>query len=240
MVADRSGTARMAGGLYLLVIMTGVFVMLYAPSRLYVPGDAAATAARILAREGLFRAQQAVALVSELLFVALALLLHRLLADVDRAHAALMVGIVLLTAPLAFLSVAFGAGTLGLLRGAEALAAFEPRQREALALLLLQVEQEGLPVTTLLWGAWLLPLGHLVRRSGFLPPLLGAWLVVNGLAYAAMGAAGLLFAQGLQTVSVFARPLLLGELVFALWLVTRGVRTHPLPSAGAVSRGGRP
>jgi hypothetical protein len=240
MVTNRSGTARLAGGLYLSVIVTGMFVMFYAPARLYVPGDTPATAARILAHEGLFRAQQAVALVSELLFIALALVLHRLLVDVDRRHAKLMVGIVLLTAPLAFLSVAFGAGTLGLLRDAEVLAAFEPRQRDALALLLLQVEQDGLPVTILLWGAWLPPLGQLVRRSGFLPSLLGAWLIVNGLAYAAIGVAGLLFAQGQQAVSFFARPLLLGELVFALWLVTRGVRPPPLHVPGAIAGGARP
>lgn len=49
-------TARIAGGLYLIVAICGVFSLMYIPSTLIVWGDAAATAGKITASETLFRA----------------------------------------------------------------------------------------------------------------------------------------------------------------------------------------
>jgi len=47
--------ARLAGGFYLINILTGVFAIIFVRSALLVPGDAAATAANILAHETRFR-----------------------------------------------------------------------------------------------------------------------------------------------------------------------------------------
>jgi hypothetical protein len=60
-------TARLAGFLYLLVVLLGPFVLIYVPGKLYVPGDAAATAGNILAHESLFRAHMVVGLLTELI-----------------------------------------------------------------------------------------------------------------------------------------------------------------------------
>ncbi len=76
-------TARIAGLLYLSVVLTGPFVLLYVPGKLFVPGDATATASNILAHESLFRAYIVVGLVSELLFVSVVLALYRLLKGVN-------------------------------------------------------------------------------------------------------------------------------------------------------------
>src|ERR1700685_3196333 len=47
--------ARIAGGLYLIVIAGGIFAELFVRGRLVVPGDAAATAHNIMAHEFLYR-----------------------------------------------------------------------------------------------------------------------------------------------------------------------------------------
>jgi hypothetical protein len=48
-------TARLAGLLILLIAVLAPFSILYLPSTLIVPGDAAATASNVMASEGLFR-----------------------------------------------------------------------------------------------------------------------------------------------------------------------------------------
>ena len=53
-MAPSQKTARVAGLLYLLVVASGFFHLLYVPSRLLVPGNAAATVGHLLAGETLF------------------------------------------------------------------------------------------------------------------------------------------------------------------------------------------
>src|SRR5215813_7546224 len=89
-------TARLAGLLYLLVVLIGPFVLIYAPRKLFVPGDATATASNILAHESLFRAKIVLGLVGELLFISVVLTLYRLLERVSRQLAAIMVILVLI------------------------------------------------------------------------------------------------------------------------------------------------
>ena len=217
--------ARIAGLLYLVVVLAGPFVLLYVPGKLFVAGDASATARNILAHESLFRAHIVVGLVSELFFIATALALYRLLRGVHAELAVLMAILILLDAPLAFLGSANEAAALALLRGGDFLRAFDGPQRDALALLLLEFDRKGVLVSEVFWGLWLLPLGALVYRSRFLPRFIGAWLLVNGLAYLAMSASGLLLPAYVETVSTAVTPLLFGEVALMLWLLIVGVRS---------------
>jgi hypothetical protein len=223
--------ARVAGVLYLLVVLTGPFVLIYVPGKLFVSGDATATASNILAHESLFRAYTVVEVVSELLFVLTVLALYRLLKGVGQQLASLMAILVLIDAPLAFLGVANHVATLTFLRGADFLAVFNEPQRNALAMLFINLDKQGVFVSEIFWGLWLLPLGMLVYRSGFLPRLLGGWLIVNGVAYVAMSITGQLVPQYLKTVTTIATPILFGEAVFMLWLLIVGARVRASAAA---------
>jgi len=216
--------ARVAGFLYVMVALTGMFVLLYAPGRLFVPGDATATADRILSHQSLYRSWTVMELVSELTFVAAVLVLYRLLRRVHPVHAAAMVLLALLSAPLALLSVSYHVATLALLRSGELLKVFDKPARDALALLLLNMDNLGTPVVEVFWGLWLIPLGLLVFRAQFLPRILGVWLLLNGLAYVALSLMGLLAPQAAEASMKLATPLLLGEPAFALWLLAAGAR----------------
>lgn len=48
-------TARIAGLLYLILIITGIYGIMYIPSQIIVAGDTVATANNILSNELLFR-----------------------------------------------------------------------------------------------------------------------------------------------------------------------------------------
>lgn len=225
--------ARIAGLLYLSLVLTGPFILLYVPAKLFVAGDAGATAANILAHQSLFRAWIAVSVVSELAFVATVLALYRLLARAGTTLAAIMVILVVLSAPAAFLGIANDVATLSILRGGEFLSAFSAAQRSALATLLITFEQRGMIISEVFWGLWLLPLGVLVIRSGFIPRFIGAWLLVNGVTYVAISATGLWAPDYWRPVSSYATPLLLGEVALMVWLVAVGARPARLSIAHA-------
>jgi hypothetical protein len=216
--------ARLTGLLYLVVVLAGPFVLLYVPGKLFVRGDAAATAVRILEHETLFRTSIVVGAVSQLFFVAAALALYRLLRSVQAEVAAAMAILILIPAPLAVAGTANEIATLALLEGGDFLAAFEPAQRQALALLLLEFDRLGVYAAELYWGLWLLPLGWLVGRSRFLPKAIGFWLAGNGVAYVAIAASGMVAPQRAAAVMTYATPLLFGEVALTLWLLIFGVR----------------
>jgi hypothetical protein len=229
-------TARLAGVLYLLVVVIGPFLLIFIPGKLFVPGDATATASNLLAHQSLFRAFIVLGIVGELLFVAVVLVLYRLLKGVNRQLAIVMVILVLIDAPLAFLSVANQVATLTFLRGADFLAVFDQPQRDALSTLLINFDRQGVLVSEVFWGLWLLPLGLLVYRSGFLPRLLGVWLFVNGLTYLVLSATGLLLPEHYKVAFTIATPVLLGEVAFMLWLLIVGARVRPSAVAALESR----
>ena len=217
-------TARLAGLLYLLVTVTGVFNLIYVPGKVLVFGDAARTAENILAHQGLFRADMAVSVISLTLFIAVVLVLHHLFSELGRHLALAMVVLVLVSAPLGFVSVANQMAALVCVRGADFLAAFDPSQRNALAMLFLDLNRHVTLISEVFWGLWLLPLGLLAWRSTFLPRLIAAWLIVNGMTYVAVAFTGMLSPAHLATVSTMAMPLLFGEVALMLWLLVVGTR----------------
>lgn len=222
--------AHIAGVLYLLVVLIGPFVLIYVPGKLYVPGDATATATNILAHESLFRAHIVAGLVGELLFISVVLALFRLLKGVNRELAGLMVILILVDAPLAFLSVANEAATLTFLRDPEILAVFDKPQRDAVATLLINFDRLGVYISEMFWGLWLFPLGLLVHRSGFLPRSLGVWLLINGVAYVALSLMGVLTPPIYDLAFKIATPFLFGEVALMLWLLIVGARVKPAPA----------
>lgn len=217
-------TARLAGWCYLVVVLAGPFTLLYVPGRIVVAGDPSATIANLRDHESLFVAGILVGLVSELAFVAAIVLLHRLLAPVDRMLALAMVIAIGLVIPLSIAGAAHEAATLALVRNAQMLSAFTGAQRDALVAFMLLVDQKGTLIAQVFWGLWLLPLGSLVHRSGFLPRPIGVWLVLNGLAYVALSVVGLLAPERHAAAFAWATPILFGEVALTLWLIARGVR----------------
>ena len=141
--------ARVAGLLYTLMVLTGPFVVIYVPGRLFVPGNPAETAANIFANQSLFRAFILVGLFSEMCFIATVLALYRLLKDKGRELATVMVILVLVEAPMAFRGVTNQVATLSFVQSPELLAVFDQAQRNVLATFMITIEGQGSPVSQL-------------------------------------------------------------------------------------------
>jgi hypothetical protein len=231
-------TARVAGLLYLLLGITGFFSLMYVPSKLIVRGNAAATASNILASESLFRLGAVSNLIAATIFIFVAQALYHLFKGVNRHHASLMVILVLVQVPLTFLNELNQIAALLLLRGADFLSVFDKPQRDALAMLFLNLHGQGIIVSQVFWGLWLFPFGVLVFRSGFLPRVLGLWLMLNCFAYLAMSFSAVLLPQYYDMVFRIASPFLLGEMAIMLWLLIMGARPQPLEAAASSSAAG--
>ncbi len=224
-MSSNRNPGRVAGFLYLILTVFAPFRLIYIPSKLFVHGDATATASNIAAHEFLFRLGILSDLLCGTVLIFLVLALYRLLKGVDRNLAVLMVilgGV--LPAAIDFLNVLNDAAALMLVRGADFLSVFEKPQRDALGMLFLRLHHQEILAAEILWGLWLFPLAILVYRSRFLPRFLGVWLIINGFAYVTISFTGLLLPHYEDMVSNYAFPALLGEMAFMLWLVIRGAR----------------
>src|SRR5205809_4306491 len=224
-------TARIAGAIYLSMVVTGPFSLIYVPSNLIVRGNAAATADNILAHETMFRLSIMADLVGQVIFICLAIALYRLLSGVNKTWAGLMVAFVLVSAAVGFLNTLNNIAALTLFRGADFLAVFDKPQRDALAYLFVRLHSQGLLINEIFWGLWLLPFGLLVFRSGFLPRLLGIWLMINCFGYVALSMTALFFPPYYETAFKFAQPVLFGELAIMLWLLIKGAKVPTAPSS---------
>jgi hypothetical protein len=213
------------------MVLTAPFSLIYVPSKLIVHGNAAATADNILAHETMFRLSTLGELVGQVIFICLGFALYRLLRDVNRTWAWLMVGFVLVSAGVGFLNALNNIAALILFRGGEFLTVFEKPQRDALAMLFLRLHSNGYFINEIFWGLWLFPFGLLVFRSGFLPRVLGVWLMINCFGYLVLSVTALFFSDYYEAAFRLAQPVLFGELAIMLWLLIKGAKvTSPAPA----------
>ena len=221
---------RIAGLLYVLASIVGIFGLLYVPSKLIVDGNAVETAHNIAASETLFRLGIAAHLIGEALFVFVALALYDLFKVVNHRNALCMLTLILVAIPIAFLNELNAIAALVLVHQADFLSLFDQPQRDALAMLFLNVHGYGFDVAGIFWGLWLFPLGLLVYRSGFLPRILGVALMVNCFAFLISSLTSLVLPHYEALVHGWMRPFHFGEQAFMLWLLIMGAKPRPLAS----------
>jgi uncharacterized protein DUF4386 len=215
---------RFAGVLYVLTSIVGFFAMGYVPRMLIVDGNATATASNIAAHETLFRFGIAGELIGQVGFIFVALALYDLLKGINRRQATLMATLIVLSIPIAFLNELNAIAALVLVRGADFLSVLQKPQRDALAMLFINLHGHGFDVAEMFWGLWLFPLALLVYRSRFLPRFLGIWLAIAGCAWVILSLTGVLLPQYQDKVYTDSQPAFFGEIAFMLWLVIKGAK----------------
>lgn len=230
-----SRNARIAGLVYILASAVGIVRLLYVPAKLFVHGDAAATAANIAAHETLFRIGIVSNVIGGVIWLFVPFALYRLLKDVDRTLAILMVilgGV--MQVPMYLVNAATDAAALTFVRGAGYLDVFTRPQRDAFARLFLDVHHQ-LDLANMIWaGLWLLPFGLLVYKSRFLPRILGVWLMLACIPYVAICVCGFLWPGSEEKIFNYGQLLMISEVVTMLWLAVVGAKTFT-PVAGSVA-----
>lgn len=222
-------SGRLAGALYLIVVLTGIFTLAYVPSRIPLSGTPADTLDAVRASAPLFRMGIAAFLVMQVSFLLLPLTLFPLLRPAGLAAATMMVALVAVSVPVALVSLSARLDLLSLIADARYATVTTTQQLHSDALLAVNRYYNGLMVARLFWGCWLLPLGYLALTSGLLPRILGALLILGGLGYIVDVFGDLLMPgyAGTLLPRVVTRPAALGEIGTCLWLLVMGIRPAP-------------
>lgn len=168
----------MAGLFYLVYIVTTALASAVR-SNLIVYGDAAATANNIMRSQLLFRTGFVTELVSVLFFLLAAWALFVLLRPVNKSLALLFLLLNLGGVIVESVNMLNLFAPLQLLGGAAYLNVFQPGQLQALAMSYLNSYSNGFMIAQIFYGAWLLPLGYLVFKSGYVPRVLGVLLMID-------------------------------------------------------------
>jgi Domain of unknown function (DUF4386) len=228
-LVDRSAAvrqARIAGLLYLVMAVFGGFAQIVR-LRVYVPGDAATTAANLVSNATLVRLSFVADLLQTLVWLCLAMVLYRMFQHAGKAIARAMVIFVVVSVGIASLNMVNQLGALLVATTPAYATALGNDGSDALALLLMDLHHYGYLIAQLSW-VWLFALGLLGYRSGLFPRPLAIVLMLSTVCYM-VDALVRFLAPDLadQSAAVFVVPETVSEVALLLYLLIRGVKTTP-------------
>lgn len=215
--------ARLGGVMYLITIAMGLFRELYVKGQIVVPGDVAATAARLSALDSLWRAGIAAELVMVLCGVVLTWVLYLLLAPTDTRLALLMVFF-----SLTALAVEAACAVLliqATLPGAASyMAGIDSAVRQGLMGMALRTHEYGFGIALLMFGPYFLITGTLIWRSRVFPKVVGVLYQISGVGYL-LHSFMLILVPALAgaVFTVAALPIFVGEATFCVWLLVKSL-----------------
>jgi len=221
---DPRSWARVGGILYLILIGLGIFQEFFVRGRI-ATGDAAATFANLKQMELLWRLGIAAELVMIVVTIVLAVILYVLTKPVHKELAllAMVFGLVATAVEAAYSMQLVEA--LFPLGSSAYLAAFTPAQLQAMMALAMKAHVIGFGIGLLLFGPFFFVTGYLAFVSGYFPKTLGVLYQLAGAGYMLNGFV-LVLAPRLSgpMFMVMGVPAFIGEMSFAVWLLTKGVR----------------
>lgn len=216
--------ARVGGLLYLVIIVAGALGELFVRGTLVVSGDAASTAGRILASESLWRLGIVGDLVMHLCDVVVMWAIYVLLRPVSRNLALLTLLFNLVQTAVLVANKLNLLVPLFLLGDAAYLKAFDTAQLQAWSYIAVKMHDYGFGIGLIFFGFVCLVEGYLIRRSRYLPSLLGVLMQIAGACYL-VNSFALLLAPAFagRIFPVILVPCFIAELALALWLLVKGV-----------------
>jgi Domain of unknown function (DUF4386) len=215
--------ARIAGGLYLIVIVGGIFAEIFVRGRLVIHGNAAATAHNIQAHELLYRLGFVVEVFYCVCNIPLTLILYNLFKVINKNVALMMVFFGLVANAIESVSLLAHLAPLVLLGGGHYLSAFTAEQLQAAVYLSIQLFEHGFAICLVFFGFDCLTMAYLIVYSKFLPRLIGVLLAIEGLGYL-INSFSLFLAPALQArIFPYFTTTAIAEVALCLWLLVMGV-----------------
>lgn len=219
-------TARIAGLLYLGVVLTGIFSLMYVPSKLIVWDNATNTFINIVNNQSLYRLGIVSGLACYTFFLFLPMVLYKLLKPVNDSYAKLMVILAILSVPIYFINVQNEFTILSLVSSSNHLKGFTSEQIKSMVILYLDQYENGMRIVHIFSGLWLFPFGYLVFKSGFLPKFLGILLMLGCFGYLTNFIGNTLVSNysEMGVGSYLQLPASMGEIGICLWLLIIGIK----------------
>lgn len=223
--ASPKRVARIAGIFYLLVAIFGGFAEGFADPKMYVTGNAAATAANVLSNLGLVRLSVASHFLDATFLLLTAMAFYSLLQHVDKNIARAMLVFVIVAAGIKSLNAVFQFEALQVATNSSYVDAFGAAGSNALVLLLLDIQHYGTLSAQVFFGLWLAPLGYLAYKSGLFPKALGVTLVAATVYYLVHVITAFLVPDFHKQIQPFILIVIIAEVWLLGYLLIVGVRT---------------
>jgi len=218
--------ARIAGFLYFLYMAATIFANV-TRTKLIVFGDAITTANNILASESLFRIGFVSDVLAGVLFLLAAWALYVLLKPVNKNIALLFLLLNLGGVAVQCINMLNLFSVVLLLSGADYLKVFQINQLQSLAMFFLYLYTNGFMIAQFFYAAWLLPLGYLVLKSGYLPKILGIILIIECFGWLMYPFQFFLFPACELIFYLSSTVGFIGEFGLTLWLLIMGAKDEP-------------
>jgi hypothetical protein len=233
----RKSTARLAGVLYLIVVLCGTLYLQYIPSNIKLKGDPSNILPRLINAELLFRIGIGCEIICWVAFLILPIVLYKLLKPVNETIARLMVVFAVVQVPIAFMNLLNKFAVLSLISGSAYLKVFPTDHLSFQILFYLNLYQQGNFINQIFWGLWLFPFGYLVFKSGFLPKILGLLLMAGCLGYLIDFFGSFLSPAYDKTIisNYITLPASLGEIGICLWLMIIGIKDRQIPFTTSIA-----
>ncbi len=226
--------ARMAGLFYLIFILLSILAMLLGGSRMIILGNAVETAQNITTSEGLFRLGFMSDLLSAVFFLLAAWALYVLLKPVNKNFALLFLLLNLGGVAVQSLNLLNQFAALLLLGSGDYLSAFQAGQVQVMALFFLNLHENGFMIAQIFYSTWLLPLGYLIYKSGFLPKFLGILVLADFVCWLVYFFQYFLL-PNFTVITYLSFPVgFLAEFGLALWLLIMGSKDQNSPRVAIV------
>jgi hypothetical protein len=218
--------ARVAGLLFLVMMVTGMFAEFYARGPLIVPDDAAQTAANIAASETLFRLGAVANLITFAGSVPLLWALFVLLEPVNRNVALLAAFWRLVETSVLAAVVVNDFAALRLVSGASYLRGIDTEQLQALTRLFLGAQADGYRIGLVFLGLGSTLFAWLLFKSRYVPRGLAVWGIVSSLGLALVTLAIMVLPSlAAVVIPAYFAPIAIFEVALGAWLFFKGVRT---------------
>lgn len=224
-ITSQRAYARLAGAMYLLVLVAAVFASFYIRANLIVWGDAAETASRIASSPQLLRIGLAFDLTSFAGIVVLALALYRTVSPINQGMALLSLFWWLGEAFILAATALNDFIVLTLLGDARYLSAFEPEQLQALAMVFAEAHLTGYNIGLLFFGLGSITFSYLLFAANYVPRILALFGVLASTVLL-VGTFVILVAPQYESLaySFVNPPMALYELLIGAWLLAFGIR----------------
>lgn len=224
---SEKNTARLAGIVYLVVVLSGIINLMYVPSALIVMDDAAQTFKNIQSYEMLFRVGVISGLVCYIAFLILPIVLYKLLSHVNAYYAVAMVALAVISVPISLHNLLEKFAILELIGNPMYLAEYGAEKLPFYVMHHLVEYGHGIRLVSVFWGLWLFPFGYLVFRSGFLPKTLGILLMAGCFGYLTNFFGNFLISnyKDMGIAGFISLPASFGEIGICLYLLIIGVKT---------------
>ena len=216
--------ARIAGLLYLGIIVFGLFADIFVHERLVAYRDPAATASNILAHETLYRSGGVAILIMLACDVGVSLILYVLLKPVNRLLSLIAASLRLIQVGVLSVGALAHFAALVFVNSGQLFSAFNENQLNDFSLVSAKLYSQDFNIGMVFFGIHCLILGYLIARANFLPRILGVLIAIAGCCYLINSFFSFMSPSIASQIFYYLMlPCFVAELALTAWLLLRGV-----------------